>query len=184
MLDQLQKNAERARDLELQRAELEEQIMAISKELKSLYYTTLPELLDQLKLDRIGVPPSGNKPGVDYFIRPYFSASIASSWTPARREAAFKLLKKLSAADLIKTEVSAKLPKGNVEVAEQLYGQIKKLNVPGAMVDLKQTVHTGTLSAWLRELYQERHQQLSQADLECLGASVGRYVKPQERENG
>lgn len=181
-LEQLQQQAVRARDLELELADLEAQAKLISAQLNTLYQNTLPEMFDELKVDRIGVPPSGNKPGVDYVMRPFYAASIAANWPPARREAAFNLLKQLHAESLIKTEVSAKLPKGNLELAEELYNHIKKLKVPGAAVDLKQTVHSATLGSWLRELYQERHQQLSQAQLECLGASVGRYVKPAERK--
>lgn len=181
-LTTLSNTAARARDIELQLADLANQQKELSEELRTLYSVTLPELLDDVELDHIGVPPSGNKPGVDYELKSYYSASIASSWEPSRRQAAFDLLKRCKAESLIKTEVTARLPKGNLAAAKKIFAVIKKMKVKGAVADLKQSVHANTLGAWLRELYETHHQSLPQADLDKIGASVGRVVRPKERK--
>lgn len=177
-LEQLQQHAARARDLNLTIAELEEQISQAKLQLKNLTNEVMPSLLDELKLDSIGVAPSGNKPGMDYRLVQQYSASIASSWPEEKRQEAFDTLKKFKAESLIKTEVSAKFPKGSMKVAKQLVAAAKKLNVTA---DLKQSVHAGTLTAWLREIY-EGGQSLPQSDLEKIGGYVGRVVKAEVRD--
>lgn len=179
-LQALQAKAAVARDLELEIADLQSTLKEKNEALNKLYRDTLPSMLDEVKLDRIGVPPIGNKPGVDYKLYPYYSASIAAKWPMEKKQEAYDLLKRLKAESLIKTEVSAALPKGNLKLAQKLYDQIKKLKVPGAAVELSQTVHSGTLSSWLRELY-NGGQSLSETDLSKIGGSVGRIVKAEER---
>lgn len=178
-LDILKQHASTARDLELQINDLGQQAQALGAQLNLLYQTTLPDLLEEVGLDRIGVPQDGNKPGVDYVLTNYYSANIAQSWDEVRRSAGFAVLKQYKAESLIKTEVSAKLPKGSLKVAKQLVALAKKqLKITA---DLKQSVHGGTLSSWLRELY-EGGGSLPARDLEKIGGSVGRVVKPKERK--
>lgn len=174
----LQQLAAKARDLELDIATFNDGIAQCREQLKELQQDKLPSLMDELKLDRIGVPPDGNKPGIDYKLVQQIGASISSKWPEARQQQAFDLLKKMKAESLIKTEVSAKLPKGNIKLAKQLVAAAKKLKITA---DLRQTVHAGTLSAWLKEIYQGG-QSLPQSDLEKIGGYVGRVVKAEERE--
>lgn len=178
-LEQLQQHADRARDLALMIAEQQEVIKDYQDQLKLLTDDVMPSLLDELKLDHIGVPPKGNKPGIDYKLVQNIGASIASSWSEERRAEAFDVLKKYKAESLIKTEVTAKLPKGSLKLAKQLVAAAKKLNVTAEM---KQSVHAGTLSAWVREIY-NGGQSLPQTDLEKIGGYVGRVVKAEERES-
>lgn len=174
----LQQQAAKARDLELEISNLNDRISEKKDVLKELQTQTLPDLMDELKLDNIGVPPEGNKPGVDYKLIQQIGASISTKWPEARLQQAFDLLKKLKAESLIKTEVSAKLPKGSLKQAKALVAAAKKLKITA---DLKQTVHAGTLSAWLKEIY-AGGQSLPQSDLEKIGGYVGRVVKAEERE--
>lgn len=174
----LQQHAERARDLALLIDSTEEALKDYKDKLKILHTDVMPSLLDELKLDRIGVAPKDNKPGMDYKLIQQISGSIASSWSEEKRQEAFDVLKKYKAESLIKTEVSAKLPKGSLKVAKQLVAAAKKLKVTA---ELKQTVHGGTLSSWLKEIY-EGGQSLPQSDLEKIGGYVGRIVKAEERE--
>lgn len=180
-LDSLRARAAEARDLELRIQDLETQIKDCTEQLLVLYHTTLPDLMDNAGTDIIGVPPSGNKPGIDYVMRPYYHAGIAASWDEVRKQQAFALLKQLKAESLIKTEITAKFPKGNLPAAKKLFASVKKLKITGAAVDLKQSVHTSTLTAWLRDIY-DRGQTLGAADLEKIGGSVGRIVKPKDRK--
>lgn len=175
----LQLYAEKARDLELEIASLNETITERKEQLRTLQTNDMPSLMDELRLDRIGVAPSGNKPGIDYKLVQQISASISSKWPTEKRQIAFDLLKKMKADSLIKTEVSAKLPKGNLALAKQLVAAAKKLKVTA---DLTQSVHAGTLTSWLKEIY-AGGQSLSQNDLEAIGGYVGRVVKAEERES-
>jgi hypothetical protein len=175
----LQKYASEARDLELDIATFNEGIAQCREKLKELQNDKMPSLMDELKLDVIGVPPAGNKPGIDYKLVQNISASISSKWPEAKQQQAFDLLKKMKAESLIKTEVSAKLPKGSLALAKKLVKAAKDLKVTA---ELKQTVHAGTLSAWLKEIY-AGGQSLPQSDLEKIGGYVGRVVKAEERES-
>ena len=174
----LQKHASDARDLALRIATGEELLKELKEQLKELQQDKMPSLLDELKLDRIGVPKDGNKPAMDYKLIQQISGSIAASWSDERRQEAFDVLKKYKAESLIKTEVTAKLPKGSLKIAKQLVAAAKKLKVTAEM---KQAVHAATLSAWLKEIY-DGGQSLPQTDLEKIGGYIGRVVKAEERE--
>jgi hypothetical protein len=174
----LQQHAAKARDLELEITTYEEGVKQCKEMLKELQNDKMPSLMDELKLDRIGVPPDGNKPGVDYKLIQKIGASIAASWATEKRQQAFDVLKKYKAESLIKTEVTSKLPKGSLPLAKKIVAAIKKLKVTA---ELKQNVHAGTLSAWLKEIY-EGGQSLPQSDLEKIGGYIGRVVEAEERE--
>lgn len=177
-IEKLQELAARARDLEFEITDREEQIRNLKAELNDLYDEQMPTLLDDLGLDNIGIAPNGNQPGYDFELRPYYAANIAANWTEEKRELAFSLLSKLGAEDLIKSEISTRLPKGSIKLAKQILAAIKKLGVDATH---KKSVHNQTLSAWLRELYETRHQSLSNEQLEKIGGHVGRKVVPKER---
>lgn len=177
----LQDRAAQARNLELLIADLSGQIKIHAEALRVLYHSVLPDLLNEVGLDRIGVPPDGNKPGVDYILKPNYVASIAASWPLEKKQDAFAVLKRYKAEDLIKTKVEARLPKGNLTVAKRLFKQIKGLKVEGAAISLDQSVHASTLTAWLREVY-ESGKTLPAADLEKIGGYVGQYVKAADRK--
>lgn len=177
-LAMLQSHANKARDLELAIADLNDKIAEHKEALKDLQNDKMPSLMDELKLDRIGVPPSGNKPGIDYKLVQNIGASISSKWSTEKKQIAFDVLKKYKAESLIKTEVSAKLPKGSLKQAKALVAAAKKLKITA---DLSQTVHAGTLSAWVKDIY-NGGQTLPQTDLEAIGGYVGRVVKAEERE--
>jgi hypothetical protein len=178
-LQRLQATAAVARDIELRLLDLASETKACNAALQVLYRETLPSLFDEAKLDHIGVPPSGNKAGIDFELKSYYSASISASWPQEKRDLAFATLKKRKAEDLIKTEIVARLGRGKLPLAKKLIAAAKKLKIA---VDVKVSVHSATLSSWLREVYEVNHQSLPASDLEAIGASVGRYVRPKERE--
>lgn len=177
-LAKIQAKASEARDLEFEIAALSERMAELKGKLNELYAKTLPDMLEEAGLDHIGLPPKGNIPGYDYEIHPYYSASIAASWPEDKRTAAFDLLKRYKAEDLIKTEVTAKLPKGSLAQAKKLVAAARKLKIA---TDIKMSVHANTLSAWLREFY-SKGKSIPQSDLEKIGGSVGRVVRPKERQ--
>lgn len=177
-LKQLQAMGAQARDLEFEIQNLEEQAKEKKRALQDLYQNKIPALMDLVGIDHVGIPPQGNLPGTDYKLRDYYSASIAASWPEEKKEEAYEVLKAHKAESLIKAEVSAKLPKGKLSVAKKLIKAARDLKIDA---DLKISVHSGTLSAWVRELY-DNGQQLTATELKKLGASVGRTVQPKERK--
>jgi len=177
-LKQLQAMGAQARDLEFEILSLEEQLKEKKSALQELYQNKIPTLMDVAGVDAIGIPPAGNLPGTDYKLRDYYSASIAAKWPEEKKEEAYAVLKAHKAESLIKAEVTAKLPKGKLAIAKKLIKAAHDLKIDA---DLKISVHAGTLSAWLRELYDDG-QQLTTAELKKLGASVGRTVQPKERK--
>lgn len=178
-LETIQAYAEQARDLELEIENLSEEIKKRRETLNDIYGNKLPMLMDEAHIDSMGVPPKGNKKGADFELGNYYSASIASSWAEEKKEEAFGILKKYKAEDLIKTEVSAKLPKGSLKKAKALVTAAKKL---GIVVLIKKSVHAGTLTAWVKEIYIDKKKTLPKSDLEKIGGSVGRIVRLVDRK--
>lgn len=188
-LAKLREAAREARDLEFRIADLQNVLKERKAELDQIYSQKLPQLLDELGLDQIGIPAEQNMPGYDYKLKPYYSANIAASWPTEKREAAFDYVKSMGAEDLIKTEVVAYFPKGGLKQAQKLLSQIKKIKIATKVgkkkitkpiqVELSKSIPHASLTAWLRELIEKHH---SMPDLEKIGGSVGRMVKPEERK--
>jgi hypothetical protein len=177
-LNQLKTYAKKARDLNDDIVDLQAQLATKNAELYTLTTSTMPDLMAQIGVDNIGVPQEGNHLGVDFELKKAITANIAAGWDEERRAKGFATLKKYNADGLIKTEVTAMLPKGQLKAAKQIVAAAKKL---GIKMELKQSVHNQTLSAWLREFYDSKRA-LSTVDLEALGAFVGFVVKPKERK--
>jgi hypothetical protein len=177
-LEELKDMARRARDVQAELSDLEDRTKSLSAELKSLTEDKMPDLMLGMGLDKIGVAREGNLPGVDFKLSTRIAASIASTWPEPRRKAAFDFLKEWEADDLIKTEVKAALPKGHLELAKKLVLAAEELGIDA---DLTESVHHGTLSAWLRELYASGSS-LTEEQLLTIGGFVGPIVKPVERK--
>lgn len=177
-LDIIRAKAEEARDLEFEIRAAEDRLSELKSKLNELYGKTLPDMMEEAGVDNVGIKPTGNMPGMDFEIYPYYSAGIASSWSDEKREEAFGVLKRYKAEDLIKTTVTAKLPKGNLQLAKQLVAAAAKLKIA---TDINLSVHKNTLTAWLRDIY-EKGKALPQSDLEKIAGSVGRIVRPKERK--
>lgn len=178
-LAHIQRKAAQARDLELEIKSLEEQLKAKREALNKILASELPDMFNEAGTDHIGIPKQGNLPARDFALKPYYSANIAASWDEERRARAFDFLKSKKAEDLIKTEVVARLPKGKLKEAKSLVAAAKKLKVAAT---LKMSVHSATLTAWLKEWY-DNGKSFSAADLEKIGGSIGQYVKMEDRSD-
>lgn len=178
-LDTIRSKAEEARDLEFEIRAAEDRLSELKSKLNELYGKTLPDMMEEAGVDNVGIKPTGNMPGMDFEIHPYYSASIASSWSEDKRNQAFDVLKRYKAEDLIKTTVTAKFPKGDLKLARQLVAAAQKLKIA---TDINLSVHKNTLTAWLRDIY-EKGKALPQSDLEKIAGSVGRIVRPKERKS-
>lgn len=191
-LDAIQTQAKNARDIQLQIDHLEEQLSERKETLRKIYFDTLPQMLQEVGLDRIGIAKEGNYPGYDYKLKKFYRANIAAKWDEEKREAAFDYVKQMGAEDLIKTEVSVLFPKGGMKLAKKLIATAKKMKVPVTVgkkkiakpvqVELSKSIPHGTLSAWLKELVEKHHKVPSAENLEKIGGSIGVVVEPEERK--
>lgn len=177
-LTALKAAAAEARDLEQTIVDLESRLKEAKSDLNTLYQSQLPELMDKAGVDQIGIPANGNSPPMDFQLKPFYAASIAASWPDAKKDAAFDYLKSVDAGDLIKTKVEASLPKGDLTKAEEL---VKAATALGITTKVSLSVHAQTLTAWLRDLA-DKGKLPPQSDLEKIGGTVGRVVKPRDRK--
>jgi hypothetical protein len=191
-LDAIQAEARKARDLEFSIQELEEQVKSLKFNLRAIYFDTLPAMMMEARVDKIGIAKEGNYPGYDYKLKKFYKANIAAGWDDDRREEGFTFVIDHGAEDLIKTEVSVLFPKGGSRLAQKLVAIARKMKVPVKVgkkkllkpvhVELSKSIPHGSLSAWLKELVEKRHKVPTADDLEKIGGAIGVVVEPEERE--
>lgn len=174
-LTKIRARAETARLLELEIAELEQNLKDRKAELWRLCHAELPDLMSELGMDKIGLTAKGNLPAMDAVLRPFYRANIAVGWADDRRQAAFGWLEQHGAGDLIKTAVELAFPREQYKTAKKLMGTLTK---QGFKPKLEQRVPHQTLTAWLQE-------QVEKGDippLDVIGGEVGRIVVLEHRE--
>jgi len=160
-----------ARDLEQDKADLEQRLKDTNIALQKLYFKDLPDMFDELGIPLIELAPEGNHPGVKAKAEPYYRANIAADWDEPRRQAAFGYLVDSGNGDLIKTEVITNFPRGAHQEA-MAFADSARDN--GLSVTIKESIPHSTLTSWLKESV-EKHGIVP--PLETIGATVGRVVK-------
>ena len=137
-----------ARDITLEVESLELRIKELNAQLHVLTRETLPDLMSQAHLSKFTLEAQGNNPAYEITARPYIRANIAASWPAEKRAEAFQWLTENGHGDLIKTEITVAFPREGraqaVEVASQLQRQ-------GLNPNIGESVHSATLSKWLKE---------------------------------
>lgn len=170
-LDKLRERVVYARALDLEIDDLEQRLEDKKRELRHLYHTEIPDLMDEAGVDRLGVTNAGNLGSFEIKVQPFYSANIAAGWDPDKRSAAFEYLTELGAEDLIKTKIEIDFSRGErakaVLVAENLKDD-------GIETSMKETVHSATLASWLREQVEVNG---TVPDLDKIGGTVGRVAK-------
>lgn len=177
---EITKTGELAREMEQKIATLEEDLKAERAKLNALYYDRLPTLLSEARMDNFTLAASGNSPATEYKMTAIYRASISSEWPEEKQARAFAVLKRLKAEALIKSKVEIVMSKGQQALVAKIQKALKPL---GINPSVKESVHHGTLGAWLKEQYVVKKKPLPSADLEAIGAFVGRVVKPKEKES-
>lgn len=165
-----------ARDLELRIDEISSVVKSDNKALNSIKFELLPEMFAEAGVDNIGLPAEGNKPAYDAKLVPFYKANIAADWEEERRDKAFKELEKRGAGDLIKTEVTVLLPRGEREKLKALEKVLKSMKLD---YEVAANVPHGTLTAWVKEQIVE-HQKI--IPLDTFGATMGMVVHIKERK--
>ena len=193
-LAELQKLAKASIVLAAEISDLEEQLRGKNEALAAIYTKSMVDLMAELEIDYIGIPPTDNLPGMDFNLRSTYGANIAASWDAERKNRGFAFMKKMGAEDLIKTEVSVLFPKGGLQQAQKLLASAKKIKVSfkdpkrkkilktAVNADLIKTIPSGSLKGWLKELYEKKGKTLTESQLALIGGYVGKVVKPEVRD--
>jgi hypothetical protein len=177
-LDRARSLAVEARDLELRKKNLEEELTRANKRLSSIYFDELVTALDDAGVDTLGVKPSGNMPGFDVVISSHVSANISSRWPEDRRRQAFQWLEANGYQDLIKTEVIAAFPREERSEALRFAEEAREHH--GSPV-IRESVHQQTLTAWLKDLFRSGE---VMPPLDVIGGSIARVARLKERSDG
>lgn len=162
-----------SRELAAEIANVEERLRDLSARMTAIRSEELPSLFEEAGLDVLGIDAEGNLPGIDAKLVPYYSASLPDD---ERREKAFRKFRWLE--DLTKNRFTADLGRGDAKKAKALESALRKLKVGYTN---KVSVHASTLTAEIRRRF-ESGKPLPPADLELLGAHVGRIVKLETRK--
>lgn len=165
-----------ARDLDREITDLEARTKEAKEQVLTLKSKTLPDLYDEVGIDKLGLPAEGNLPAYDCNMTPYYKAAILADWEEEKRAEAFKYLDDHNAGDLIKSTFTVLLPRGNRKKAIAVEKALTKLQVE---FETNLSVPWNTLTAWLKELI-EKHN--TTPPLDVLGATVGRVVNLKERK--
>ncbi len=140
---------------------LTDAVKKLSEEIAVIETSELPEAMDELGLKKFTLT-SGEEVKVDDVVRA--SIPVASPRAPE----AYKWLIDNKHGDLIKTEITTALGRGEYEKAKEICEYIKtKFGVDAAAA---QAVHHGTLSAWAKEQLQAG----KTLPMELLGVFAGR----------
>jgi len=161
------------RDLEQRKSQLEEELKAINKSLTGeggMYFKRLPDLMGELGIATVSLDADGNVPAVEAKAGPYYAANIAVGWPPEKRKEAFNWLDQNGHGDLIKTEVTVQFRRDERDEAVKFLELARQYG----SAEVKEAVHHGTLTAWLKEQVEDHHYI---PPLDILGGTVARSVK-------
>jgi len=168
-----------ARDLEIEREQLNEKLKEVNSKLdgpEGLYFKKLPQFMAEIGLTSMTLEPDGNLPGYIATASPYYKASISAEWPDEQRMEAFKYLESEDAGDLIKTEVTVAFPREQRKAALQFQKIARKYGD----ATIKEAVAWNTLTAWLKDQVEE-HGYMPQLDK--IGGMVARIVKLKEKKD-
>lgn len=173
-LEKVRDVVRRYRDRQGEVADLTERLRRAEEELSTLRLQTLPDMMDALGIDQIGLPAEGNLPAFDAKVRNYYRAHIPvdAPWAPD----AYQWLDKNGHGDLIKTQIVVDIPRGDRELAKKIEEALNKRGVPYTS---RLSVHHGTQTAWLKEQVEKYGRT---PPLQTIGGTVGRIAEPKQRK--
>jgi len=178
-LSAIEAAAEEYRDLIKRKEDLEEQLKAAGKEVEQMAMVTLPDLLDTVGIDHVGVPAKGNQAAFDVVMRPYYKAVIAASWDEQKKQDAFNALSSLNAGDLIRRTVTIFIPATRPDAPDLEARLVAMAGNVGLEATTDRTVPWNSLTSWLKERVEGGKQLPS---LDTIGATVGRKATIKDRK--
>jgi hypothetical protein len=158
----------RLRDLELEVAGLEARTSDAKAAIKEIKEKTLVDIFDEVGIDALGLPASGNMPPYEVELCDYYHANIPED----HRAEAFEYLRKIRQEDLIKTSFTIEF---GLREAKQADRFARSLDKAGIAYSSKSGVPWNTLTAWFKAEHKRKPMTGKVKDL--LGATVGRVVK-------
>lgn len=186
-------------DMSVEVKALEQQLADKKKKLYHLEHKAIPDIMQQIGQDKIGLPDAGEN-GVDIELKPYYHANISSNWDEDRRKKAFDLLEKNGDGDLIRNVVIFSFTKGENEkvkafltiindgrfyelLKEQLGEGVNDLEIPSPRVE--QSIPWNTLTSYVKEQDSKGNLHrlwMSETEptvdpVEVLGATIGFVAK-------
>lgn len=177
--------------LEAQIEQAETALAVMTTERTRLSMQVLPELLDAMGTDQVGLSDLG----CDVVVEDFYRASVKVGDTPEFREAAFAHLVELGGGDLIRATLTVSFDKEDYEVARSLHTLIRKyleeMRRPGTPSSLDLSVHHGLLTSFVRDWFEARRgdpdderegSNTPVLDPRTLGATVGRIARVVRRD--
>lgn len=167
-LDRLKQGVIRLRDMEFEKAALEERTKTLSEDIQTMKEKTLVDLFDEAGSNLHGVPAEGNMPAFTVEIGDYYHANIPAD----KKTEAFEHLRKIGHEDLIKTEFKIAFGLREAKQADRFRRSLQKA---GIKFSETHGVPWNTLTAWFR--VEHRRKPLTAKAMALLGATVGRVAK-------
>lgn len=175
-LDALRDAARGLRDKEAEIANLDERLKEAKAAANEMRHKTMVDLMQEIGVDKVGLPAEGNYPPVDAELKPYYHANIAADWEPEKRQAAFNWLDSAGHGDLVKTSITILIPRDDRAMAVSIQHYLEQCNVQHTVL---LDVPWNTLTAFVREQVEKYHRT---PPLETIGATVGQVVKLKARK--
>src|SRR5262245_38164094 len=148
-LERIRDLATTARELDLEIRDEEERLKQRKKRLAALLELELPDLMGEVGIDNVGVPAKGNMPAFDIKVVTERSANIAAGWEEERRQEAIQWLIDNGHGDIVKSSLRIDFPREKIEEARAAADLIS--DKFGIDVEVSESVHPQTMSAWFRE---------------------------------
>lgn len=178
--------------LEAQIEQTETELSRMTTERTRLSMQVLPELLDAIGTDQVGLSDLN----CDVVVENFYRASIKVDDTPEFRDAAFSHLVELGGADLIRATLTVSFGKEDYGLARELHAHIRKyldaVGIPGTSSSLDLSVHHGLLTSFVKDWFESRKEDPEERegsntpvlDPRTLGATVGRIARVVRRDGG
>ncbi len=167
-LKEVTKACRDAADLELDIHYLNERLNEAKESLRRLTHERIPALMEKANIKDITIRGGGNLPDKRVSLKTFCYANIAAGWDDRRRQEAFDALRATSdGGHLIKNAFTFKFPMGSQKAVLVLTEFAQERGLEYEQIE---SVHTQTLSKWLRE---RRKKGLPHPPLDVIGGSVG-----------
>jgi hypothetical protein len=206
-LEKVRNAVRAARDLRLEIDDLEGQLKLKRAELVDLQYRQLPEVFARNGVNTIELAKQGNMPAYVAKLSDHYRASISSEWDQERQDRAFDYLERTGRGDIVKRTITVSFGRDSENLFSAFYEYVTNFTIeerrktetkvkvrgkirtkiktekvrvkPSLDIDLKRTVAWNTLTAMVKNHYEDGDV-MGSDELETLGATVGQVVKINE----
>jgi|SRR6516164_3724514 hypothetical protein len=161
------------RDLKLEISQKEDELKQLRGDAYAMEHSSLVDTFNELGITTLSIDADGNLPAVTAKLKPYFKANIEAAWDADRRKAAFDYLHGIGAGDLIKTIFTVALPRNSAAATKKVRAALDKLGIDYGE---EQNVPWNTLTAWLKESYEQG----DEPELDVIGGTAGQIVTLKE----